>query len=59
MYVEKTKYNEIKYLKQLLVIDDQSSTVYWALGRAYDELYQYENGIPQLEKALEICSANY
>ena len=49
-----TPYEEIKYLKKLLSIDDQLSAVYYILGDAYLKLDQYEEAIPAYEKSLEI-----
>jgi tetratricopeptide (TPR) repeat protein len=49
-----TPNEEIKYLKQLLEIDDQLPPVYFNLGNDYNKLYQYKKAIPEFEKALEI-----
>jgi Tfp pilus assembly protein PilF len=50
-----TPYEEIRYLRQLLVLDDQSPTTYYLLGTVYlAKLHQYDKAIPELEKALEI-----
>jgi tetratricopeptide (TPR) repeat protein len=49
-----TPYEEIKYLKKLLEIDDQLSAVYYILGDSYIKLDQYEEAIPAYEKSLEI-----
>jgi TolB-like protein len=53
MYFE-TPYESIKYLKQLLEIDDQLPDVYTDIGFDYNRLEQYSKAIPELEKALEI-----
>ena len=53
MYYE-TPYESIKYLKQLLEIDDQLPDVYTDIGFDYNRLDQYSRAIPELEKALEI-----
>ena len=45
----------IQYQKQLLELDDQSPGDHGNLGGAYFQLYQYDKGIPEFEKALEIC----
>ena len=45
---------EMIYLKQLLDLDDQNPNVHHSLGNSYFELYQYNNAIPEYEKALEI-----
>jgi tetratricopeptide (TPR) repeat protein len=44
----------IKYLLQLQEIDDQAPNVYFCLGWIYARLQQYDNAIPEFEKALEI-----
>ena len=49
-----TTFEEIKYLKQLVEIDDQNPKYYENLGTAYFGLNQYNNAIIALEKALEI-----
>jgi tetratricopeptide (TPR) repeat protein len=53
LYYE-TPYESIKYLKQLLEIDDQLPDVYTDIGFDYNRLGQYSRAIPELEKALEI-----
>ncbi|TFH34756.1 MAG: tetratricopeptide repeat protein [Bacteroidia bacterium] len=45
---------QIKYLRQLLDIDDQSPDVYFLIGQTYNSLNQYDKAIPELEKSLEI-----
>jgi tetratricopeptide (TPR) repeat protein len=49
-----TPYEEIKYLKQELEIDNQLPVHYYELGRVYNNLYQYDKSIPVFKKALEI-----
>jgi tetratricopeptide (TPR) repeat protein len=50
-----TPFEEIKFLRQLQELDDQSPLIYYSIGRAYsDGLNQYDKAIPELEKALEI-----
>lgn len=49
-----TPYEEIRCLRQLLKIDDQSPTTYYDLGLSYYYLQQYDKAIPMYEKALEI-----
>jgi tetratricopeptide (TPR) repeat protein len=44
----------IKYLKQLLEIDDQLPHAYFDLGSCYSNLYQYDNAITAYEKSLQI-----
>jgi tetratricopeptide (TPR) repeat protein len=53
LYFE-TPYDEIKYLRQLQELNDQSPTVYYHLGWTYYRLLQYDKAIPEFEKALEI-----
>jgi len=50
-----TPYEELKYLRQYLEIDDQNPETYYDIGRTYYfDLYQYNNAIPEFEKSLEI-----
>jgi tetratricopeptide (TPR) repeat protein len=49
-----TPQETIKYLKQLLEIDDQSPTYHFFLGMAYNDLDQYDKAITELEKCLEV-----
>ena len=49
-----TPYDEIKYIRQYLEIDDQSAAWHWQIGNAYQELYLYDKAIPEFEKTLEI-----
>jgi tetratricopeptide (TPR) repeat protein len=49
-----TTYDVIKYLKQLLEFDDQNPRIYYNLGKAYNDIYQYDNAFQAFEKALEI-----
>ena len=49
-----TPYEEIKYLRQLLEIDDQIPIAYFSLGYAYLRLNQYDKAIPEYEKSLDI-----
>jgi tetratricopeptide (TPR) repeat protein len=44
----------IKYCRQLLEIDDQQPMIYYQLGWFYRNLNQYDQAIPEYEKALEI-----
>ena len=44
----------IKYLKQLLEIDDQLPHAYYDLGTCYSNLYQYDKAIIAYEKSLQI-----
>jgi len=49
-----TPQEEIKYVRQLLEIDDQYPNYHFMLGMAYLGLNQYDKGIPEYKKALEI-----
>ena len=49
-----TPHEKINYAKQLLEIDDQAPSLHFVLGMSYFDLDQYENGIPEYEKALDI-----
>jgi tetratricopeptide (TPR) repeat protein len=49
-----TPYEGIKYLRQLLEIDDQIPFAYFCLGYAYMCLNQYDKAIPEYEKSLDI-----
>ena len=53
MYLE-TPYESIKFMRQLLEIDDQLPDIYTDIGYDYNRLDQYSKAIPELEKALEI-----
>jgi TolB-like protein len=53
-YHEKSKYEELKYSKQLLEINDRVPLTHWTVGHAYYDMNQYNNAIPELEKTLEI-----
>ena len=52
-----TPYETIKYLRQLLEIDDQLPDVYTDIGTSYLKLQEYSKAIPEYEKALEIYEA--
>ena len=49
-----TPHERIKYLKQLLEIDDKLPHAYYDLGFSYFNLYQYDKAINAYEKSLEI-----
>ena len=49
-----TPNEKLIYLKLLLDIDNQNPGVYFNLGDSYFDLNQYDNAIPEYEKALEI-----
>jgi len=44
----------MRYTKQLLQMDDQQPTQHYILGFEYMSLNQYNNAIPEFEKALEL-----
>jgi tetratricopeptide (TPR) repeat protein len=44
----------IKYLRQLLDIDDQDPITYYHLGNSYRLLQQYDKAMPEFEKSLGI-----
>lgn len=46
--------DEIKYLKQMIESDDQSTTAIYNLAAQYVWTFQYDEAIPYFEKALEI-----
>jgi tetratricopeptide (TPR) repeat protein len=50
-----TPYEEIKYMKQFIELDDHVQLAYSILGGCYNTLGQFENAIPEFEKCLEIC----
>ncbi len=49
-----TPHDQIKYLKQLIQLDDQMTGTYFNLGNCYLLLQQYEKAIIEYEKALQI-----
>jgi len=49
-----TPYDEIKYLKQYLEIDDQMPFLLESLSYSYNRLFQYDKEIEGYEKALKI-----
>jgi tetratricopeptide (TPR) repeat protein len=49
-----TPYESIKYMRQLLEIDDQLPDIYTDIGYDYNRLDQAFKAIPELEKALDI-----
>jgi tetratricopeptide (TPR) repeat protein len=44
----------IKYLNELIALDEHQPIVFFQLGDSYLEIEQYEKAIPEFEKALEI-----
>jgi len=51
-----TPVEAINCCKKLLEIDDQVAGVYYVMGFAYHQLYQYDRAISALEEALDIYS---
>jgi len=49
-----TPYEVIKWETQILRFDDQQPITYYLLGLRYNSVNQYNNAIPEFEKALEI-----
>jgi adenylate cyclase len=49
-----TPFDELKYLRQYLEIDDQFPGTYYDIGLIYYTMYQYDKAIPEFEKALEL-----
>jgi len=47
-------YEELKYMRQVVELDDQIAGAHYILGLKYNQLYQYNKAIPEFEKALEI-----
>jgi tetratricopeptide (TPR) repeat protein len=45
---------ELKYLRQVLEIDDQEPISCFLIGFNFNKMYQYDKAIPEYEKALEI-----
>ena len=56
-YYYETPHEQIKYLKQILEIEDQSTMYWYVLGLAYYDLHQYEKAIEPCEKALNVQKA--
>lgn len=53
-YFFETPYEEIKYIKQLISMDDLNPLYWHMLGFAYYKLFEYEDAIKSYERALEI-----
>jgi len=49
-----TQYDRIKYLRQLLDLDNQNALTWFNIGDAYLEMMQYDKAIPEFEKALSL-----
>jgi len=49
-----TPYEEIRYLKEIVEIDDQLPNAFYILGYTYEVLRDYEKAIPNHEKVLDI-----
>ncbi len=52
-----TPNEEIKFLRQLLEIDDKLPFAYYEIGNGYNDYYQYNKAIPEYERALEIFNS--
>ncbi|MCJ7820134.1 MAG: tetratricopeptide repeat protein, partial [Bacteroidales bacterium] len=50
----KTLNDRIRYLRQLINLDDQNPMTYFNIGDCYLEMFEYDKAIPEFEKALEI-----
>jgi tetratricopeptide (TPR) repeat protein len=48
-----TPYEEIKYIKQYLELDDKLPVFHWQLGDSYRKLGQWDKAIPEFEKSLD------
>jgi tetratricopeptide (TPR) repeat protein len=46
--------DRIRYLKQLIDIDDQNPMTYFNIGDSYFEMFEYDKAIPEFEKALDL-----
>jgi tetratricopeptide (TPR) repeat protein len=53
LYFE-TVYDQIKYLKQYLATDEMSPMHHYLLGVNYNTLFQFDNGVAELERSLEL-----
>lgn len=51
-----TPFEQIKYMKQYLEIDDQNPLQYYLLGSSYMTLEQFDNAIAAFERSLEISA---
>jgi len=49
-----TPFDELKYLRQYLEIDDQFPVTYYDIGLIYYTMYEYDKAIPEFEKALDL-----
>jgi tetratricopeptide (TPR) repeat protein/TolB-like protein len=49
-----TPYDQLKYLRQYLEIDDQFPGTYYDIGLIYYTMYEYDKAIPEFEKALAL-----
>jgi len=47
-------YDRIKYLRQLLELDEQNPMTWFNIGDSYFEMMEYEKAIPEFEYALEL-----
>ena len=46
---------QVKYLKQLLEMDDNDPSYHYLLGLTYRLMKQYDKAIPEYERSMEIC----
>jgi tetratricopeptide (TPR) repeat protein len=53
-YLFETPNEEIKYLKQILEIDNQQAIYYYNLGMNYIKIIQFEKAIPEFHEALQL-----
>jgi len=53
-YYYETPDEQIRYIHQILEIDELNSDYWYLLGSAYRRLYQHENAVINFEKVLEI-----
>ena len=49
-----TPYEEIRYLKEIVEIDDKTPNAFYILGNSYEVLGDYEKAIPYHERVLDI-----
>ncbi len=54
-YYFETPHEQIKYIHQILQLEDQSVMYWYVLGLAYADLDQYAKALEPLLKTLEIC----
>lgn len=47
-------YEELKYIRQIIELDDQIAGAHYILGLKYSQLDQYNKAIPEFERALDL-----